>query len=416
MDSRNLDITIDMLDLSQFEDQQEELCAMLEDIAAIDEPRYTVQDLFDLSTKENLQETASSLEIENFEKLSKAELCSILAENFTESDEIVSEFIMRAPEDSYQAFMKLLEIGGSQTIPYDDILKTDIPFAPMPPFVYLFAHNNEFTLLIPNDIIELYKSVDVQYAKDSREEIQLVHHLLETYTGLRGIVKAHDLYDLYRELDPKGMLFEEFLTEAIIAIKNNPYDFTIWSSLESKYPLSEDDEDEDGNLSTLYFIHWMLSNDFAEESEEEFSEEPEFEDVDTLDYVDSLRAEIIERHKEIPAKVIPSKDIWDFNLLSSLLNKPGVSQLLDYLFSNLPDDPEMDEDMQDMFVTSLVENIIKMIQFSTEPDMLVAMLEEEGFSLNRTEKKKIGKILEEASGEIPSWLCNGHTPNDIPNE
>jgi hypothetical protein len=380
----------------ELEELKEGSRAVLLDEAVDGKPIHSLEKLLALATKASLLDTASSVGIKGYSKLNKAQLASLLANELVGSDETIQSFLAHANAHVYASFMALLARGGTYHIALEDIADCEIPLQPLPPFIYLFYHDEGLTLLIADEVMARARTLDLEEEARIREERLIADHFARTYTELCGCIDVHELYDLYHEFLPDGLAYEEFLMATVSSIASDDPDYTFWAPEE---PTTDGLE--------LYCIHWLLSDASIYDDDYDDDLTPELEDA--LEKLFDYRFELLERHDLIPLKRIPVADVMEFDVFDLAMSSLQASCLRDFLNNHIPDEVEADWRFADFILCELFD----MMQLSVPVSRQFAFLEDRGLAFDIDTSNEMLSLITDMANHLPAWMNNGWTPAEL---
>ena len=332
--------------------------------------------------KTQLESLARALELTGVSKLNKAALAERITGKMTESADIVAEDLLTLEERDFEAIARLVE-SGPLTLEADpsdkDFARRARDFTLFPPYIFLFAHEGVFTVLVPNEIAQIVRSVDLDEVRAERARMAEVVAYAETATCYYGLIGIDEAYEQYCGLVKDPVTSGDF---AGIVYRANV-------SGECGFELALCDDD-------VFLLDFTISDScLGADADEKMAE-----DLDA--YRDYLRKQHAAREPR-PLDGLVSPEPSD-----RLFAIPTAIDLRNYLDAHVPDD-----DNDYAFADRVMEDVLALFYEGARVSDLPADLGDLGLMDCTDDPKTLIQLATNLYNALPAWDLYGWSSQEL---
>jgi hypothetical protein len=385
-------------------------------------PKTKLADAYEITTKNRLVELARSVGISQAYKMKKAELIEVLIDDERVLKGLPASYFTHADDQQFALFQELLAQGGMMRRTLSKLKSEDL-LPPSSPFITHYRNGDQLTTVMPKEFIEALQTLDSEELIRRREHRKHIKSCVYAFTGLYGVISLGDFRDIYQQYYPHdpldiGELFAEIVEmrtageiscswwfqfdwdiEATSSMSES-FESSIFLVFPSLHASGEDLEDIFGNENAV---------DYADVFEDEDEEDYDEGDFEYDDPYEERRKHLIERHQEIPRKILDRESAENFFLFDSCFLIPQVQKLQQFLDTFVPDG---EDDLY--FADQIIIELIEAAQFDVPIKNILEELEKDGLAFENIElMNDFLAILSDALNAIPRWSNNGYSPNEL---
>jgi hypothetical protein len=363
-------------------------------------PVSSLRECLSLLTKDELKRVAEFCELDFYAASRKFEYVEELTEGLPTS--VFTAYFFNHLQPKQVKNLCALADAGGRLIFDDDAISSVMGYSWHPmPFVMLFHYKQKYTVVMPDEIVEIFSAVrdTIIDRSELKEEINnFASALIEVY----GIVSIDVFLQIFNEnsknqIDKKTLLlYLEQITNSMMA------NYIIWK------PRDE-----------IYIIHYQLDYDntlshkgwYAGTDEEQFvdvgyvgvdsdgtDEESEYySGEEYLEY-------ILSRHEEIKMKPLSAPELLKYTDSAYINNLPAITKLREFFDANIPADQD-----DYYFADKLIEQLLGLFRLDTDPSAMLEFLIESGMEFEIDKMNAMLSFIMDAANNIPKWTNNGWT-------
>jgi len=410
-------------------------------------PKKTPQTSFEkamhVATKDQLMILAKSLQKPVKSKMRKDEIIDTFLSDPDLPGELVDGALTLFNNHDYELFMQLLESDGYLVREISEIGFEDL-LMHRPPFICHYQSGSQLITVLPKELVEAYRKLDLQQLQDAATRRLYQRHIMDCVNvavSLYGIVSILEYYELYQRYYPEDGLGLIELIELVMGLYSRSNDvFGVWVDFGSD---SENNSEScpghgefwrspalfnsifiqnielhtfaDGHIRRSEGEKWSLAFggfDFEGFIHGDFDYEDADEDdegEDEEEYLEDFRNHLLDRHVDIPRRLLEKDELDHFSMSGFCRQIPEVQQLIGYFDTYVPDGLD-----DILFADDLFELFLTAMQFDTDMQYYSDVLEATGFVFASTQAlEDFMAMLTGAMNAIPRWSNNGHSPNEM---
>lgn len=388
---------------------------ILKQLAAGMAPTRSFEKSLMADNKSVLDRDAKEFGITGYSKMRKAELAHRVAQAYLEQPEGLLELLARCGDAEFETICKLLATKDGRVSFDEKDAGQHLDLMPLPPATRLFWHKGTFTALIPDEVREILRDVDLDEARARRERELRVELLAEALTELCGIVGADDLAVQYERIFSEAISHEQLLAAIFDAVdrERDLPPFEVWT----KDPV-------DG---PCYVIHHSMGdsallNDVMMEMRDELEGSLKGATYDRLratmderlsdfrETRDGMLHDLLAAHEKKAAYgVYPiERAVVEGGVYSWKLHLPAVVNLRNWLDAHVPDDRD------DLFYADdVIDDLLDAQLGCTRPTYLVEEASDLGvFETSEDVEGAVGRVMALVNA-LPDWWNNGWPPDEL---
>ena len=187
----------------------------------------TLAEQLEAFTRDKLVEMAKDYDLKGYSKLKKPELAQAVAQACGEQDEDAAFTLVFASPAEFGTARKVTEAGGTLTLSDEEVSQSNFMEA-MPPYVYVFRGEGEFTILVPEELRASLRRLDWAAVEARRAEVAHAQHTAEVLTDFCGIVSLPDAWKQYRAWYGEGLGQESFERDVLSGVSMGDLNYGVW--------------------------------------------------------------------------------------------------------------------------------------------------------------------------------------------
>ncbi len=361
------------------------------------------------TTKDELMVIARAFEIPKYGKLKKTELVERLKDNEDLLEGLLVHYYLDVDDQDYKLFIDLLDNDGKETQLASELTSNDL-LPHSPPFVFNYRQGNQVITKIPREIMDYIKAYDTEYLAFRHDCRTHIKNLAFACVALYGLISLADFLNLHETYYPEdGYDISTLSAELIHMLSTHTIPYELWyDTSEQPYPVDEDDVANDQFFDTVYLINPALVNNYLYDPSVsiDFNDE---ENDEMQEAVEAYRYHLVERHDEIPRKLLEKEEIENFFILDYVRAIPEVRELLQYLDSHVPDD---EDDL--FFADGALLMIMDGVNHDYPPQFYIEIFSNKGYSFESIDNANdLLGVITKAVNAMPRWSNNGHSPMEL---
>lgn len=381
--------------------------------AASAEPASSLEGTLMADNKSVLERDAQNFGITGYTKMRKAELARVVAQGYLEEPEGARFLLSQCSDVEFETICSLLATKNGRISFDEKDAKQHLGLMPLPPVSRLYWHKGTFTALVPDEVREILRDVDLDELREERRRALRVERLAEALAELCGIVSVSDLVAQYERVYTERITRDQVLATAFDAIERNPDGpvFEVWTGGAT-----------DG---TAYIIHRSmgdaaLANDVAYDLAAELDKDGQsYEKLrdKMMDRLAKLREErdgmlrdLLAAHEQKAAYGIYPIDrtIVEAGVYAWKLHLPAVVNLRNWLDAHVPDG---DDDL--LYADDAIDDLFEAQLGCSYPTALVEAASDMGiFETSEDVEGALGRVMALVNA-LPDWWNNGWPPDEL---
>ncbi len=329
-------------------------------------------------TRDELVELAKGYELRGYSKLKKADLAAAVVQAAADDEEAFA-IATQVPRAEYETLCKVLAQPDCTLELTADDAHTRPTCAPLEPWVYLYATDEDaWTLLIPQELQEPLKRLDMQAVEAERALVAGARHVAEVLCDMCGIVRVEDAQEQftawYGQAWPAGK-FENLMMHDILS---GMAQIGAW--------LDGDD---------LYLVNYELDERQVSPDDEQGARD-----------VEEFKKYLVGKHKDQPQPKL-DEDLRTRDFLDWAASQPSAVALEEFFDNHIPDDEPNDL----LYADGMVEDIATLNGSIVDFDQTVADLDERDLCLTAQERAEMLPLVRAMLEDLPYWENNGWSNN-----
>ena len=377
------------------------------------EPVHTLSDCLMLMTKAQIEQVAIVLGMGGLMRLRKAEMVSEVAAELPNAM-MPLEALLAITNDANRQLARRLASGQDVVFGADE-LESYAFIWPLEPYVFIFLGSDGYTVLVPDELKQLFAAVDFDAIDRFRRQEGQALRCAEACAMMHGVIAVDEVYDQYRALVSDVLDRDEFQQVLEIAASYESGSFDFWTY-----------------LPTDYLIHYTLSPDFVarefanqhsravsklyrNRETDEFAFDPfnrSFARMSAdlraeLDSLEQYKRDLVEMRAQMPMKPL-GRSILENDVMSELLDDSNVIRLRSFIDERIPDG-EQDYAYADNTVEQLVYCAI---ETGSLPEMFAYVMDC-GLEGCTEDEQRLTALITNVYNAMPSWENNGWSPQEL---
>ena len=387
----------------------------LKERAARMEPTHSFEESLMADNKSVLERDAQEFGIRGFTKMRKAELAHVVAQAYLERTDGVRSLLINCGDGEFETMLALLKAENGQ-IAFDEKdagQHLDLMF--LPPATRLFWHKGTFTAVVPDEVREAFRDVDLDEVRTQREQALRIELLAEALTELCGIVGMDDLAAQYERIYSESVSREQLLVALFDAIgrEGDFPPFEVWT--------------KDPTGDACYVIHPSMGDsallndvmlDMRDELEgslkgathEKLRAEMNGRLPDLREQRDLMLTDLIRAHEQKASYgIYPiERPVVEAGVYGWKLHIPAVVNLRNWLDAHVPDD---EDDL--FYADDIIDRLLDAQMGSSRPTDMIDEASELGiFETSEDVEGAVGRVMALVNA-LPDWWNNGWPPDEL---
>ena len=387
----------------------------LKERAARMEPTHSFEESLMADNKSVLERDAQEFGIRGFTKMRKAELAHVVAQAYLERTDGVRSLLINCGDGEFETMLALLKAENGQ-IAFDEKdagQHLDLMF--LPPATRLFWHKGTFTAVVPDEVREAFRDVDLDEVRTQREQALRIELLAEALTELCGIVGMDDLAAQYERIYSESVSREQLLVALFDAIgrEGDFPPFEVWT--------------KDPTGDACYVIHPSMGDsallndvmlDMRDELEgslkgatyEKLRAEMNGRLSDLREQRDLMLTDLIRAHEQKASYgIYPiERPVVEAGVYGWKLHIPAVVNLRNWLDAHVPDD---EDDL--FYADDIIDRLLDAQMGSSRPTDMIDEASELGiFETSEDVEGAVGRVMALVNA-LPDWWNNGWPPDEL---
>ena len=338
----------------------------------------TLAEQLEAFTRDKLVEMAKDYDLKGYSKLKKPELAQAVAQACGEQDEDAAFTLVFASPAEFDTARKVTEAGGTLTLSDEEVSQSNFMEA-MPPYVYVFRGEGEFTILVPEELRASLQRLDWAAVEARRAEVAHAQHTAEVLTDFCGIVSLPDAWKQYRAWYGEGVGQESFERDVLSGVSMGDLNYGVWF-------LGDE----------CYLVHYQLDEAQVSPEDEHGAEE-----------LEGFKKYLIGLHEKREMPVLPD-ELREMETIDYTLGQPNAIALRNFFDAHVPDD-ESDLYYADRIMESITDLNGNLVSF----DETVHDLDEANLGLTAEERAEMLPLLRAMLEDLPYWENNGWSNNQV---
>ena len=261
--------------------------------------KSTVVDCLNNYKKKVLLHSAKLWSIKGFSKLKKADLISEILDKV-----LVKENLYTILSDATVAEISIVkELIEKKSITVTEADLVDLLKLSILGITHLYVCDNKFTLIMPDEIIEIIKTIDFKFIDKSTNQRYLVNNYLKAFTRIYGIVEIDFFVDTVNKYTNINLSIETLITYFNQCSDNIECAYLV-EGLILHYHLLETEEALTYTVETMaYPFYKELDNDLLiSYADDDFVEMTEYH-TDFINFLNNIFNDS-DKSKEILAEIV----------------------------------------------------------------------------------------------------------------
>mgnify|MGYP002771923749 CR=1 FL=1 len=329
-------------------------------------------------TRDKLVEMAKDYDLKGYSKLKKPELAQAVAQACGEQDEDAVFTLIFASPAEFETARKATEAGGILTLSDEEVSQGSFLEA-MPPYVYVFKGEGEFTVLVPEELRASLQRLDWASVEACRAGVEHAQHTAEVLTDFCGIVSLSDAWKQYRAWYGEGQGQESFERDVLSGVSMGDLNYGVWF-------LGDE----------CYLVHYQLDEAQVSPEDEHGAEE-----------LEGFKKYLIGQHEKHEMPVL-ADELRQIDAIDYTLGQPSARALRNFFDAHVPDD---DSDLY--YADRLMESIADLNGNLVSFDETVRDLDEANLGLTAQERAEMLPLLRAMLEDLPYWENNGWSNNQV---
>ena len=222
-------------------------------------PYYTLEEILAAKSLKLLQKMSDIFRIPKAKRTEKDEWMAALQKKILNAEQI-ENFLLYLPEAEWELFQ---ETVSTQHLCRNSLAVDSYPMLQMTGLIELFFYEEQFCLVVPNEIKQIYHDLLNTEFLNNKNFYQLLNCYAQAVTNLYGVIRQEDFVELFNGHNPRQTNAEEVFSilEQFVPFESG---YCLWG----EYLVSDTLEENEFESAEYYIQRNMLIPRYMPHSEE----------------------------------------------------------------------------------------------------------------------------------------------------